>query len=67
MRKEDPPFFESIRFIPIMLGEAGSYFGNDYLFCLLRNYLLDRVAARNAFLFSWRPADRLMGDLILIP
>ena len=51
-RKEDPSFFENRRFLPIMLGEGGSYFGNDYLFCLLRNYLSDRAAARNAFLFS---------------
>ena len=49
-----------------MLGEGRSYFGNDNLFCLLRNYLPDWVATRNAFLFSWRRADRLMGDLILI-
>ena len=44
-----------------MLGEGGSYFGKDDLFCLLRNYLPDMATARNAFLFSWRRADRLMG------
>ena len=65
-RKEDPSFLESRRFLPIMLGEGGSYFGKDDLFCLLRNYLPDRAAARNALLFSWRRADRLVGDLILI-
>ena len=54
-------------FFPIMLGEGGSYFKKDDLFCLLSNYLPDRAAARNAFLFSWRRADWLMGDLILIP
>ena len=37
------------------------------LFCLLRNYLPERAAARSAFLVSWRRADRLMGNLILIP
>ena len=60
-------FFESRRFLPIMLGECGSYFGKDDLFCLLRNYLPNMAAARNAFLVSWRRVDRLMGDLILIP
>ena len=45
---------ESRRFLPIMLGEGGSYFGKDDLFFLLRNCLLDRAAARNAFLFYWR-------------
>ena len=66
-RKEDPSFLESRRFLPIMLGKGGSYFGKDDLFCLLRNYLPDKAATRNAFLFSWRRADRLMGNLILIP
>ena len=66
-RKEDSSFLESKQFLPIMLGEGGSYFGKDDLFCLLRNYLPDMAAAKNAFLFSWRRADRLMGDLILIP
>ena len=59
-------FLDSRRFLSIMLGEGGSYFGKNDLFCLLRNYLPDMAAARNAFLFSWRQADRLMGDLILI-
>ena len=66
-RKEDQSFLESRRFLPIMLGEDGSYFEKDDFFCLLRNYLPDRATGRNAFLFSWRRADRLMGDLILIP
>ena len=65
--KEDPSFLESRRFLPIMLGEGGSYFEKDDLFCLLCNYLPDRAAARSAFLVSWRRADRLMGNLILIP
>ena len=65
-RKEDSSFLESRRFLPIMLGECGSYFGKDDLFCLLRNYLPDRAAARNTLLFSWRRADRLVGDHILI-
>ena len=66
-RKVDPSFLESKRFLPIMLGEGSSYFGKDDLLCLLRNYLPDMAAARSAFLVSWRRADRLMGDLILIP
>ena len=66
-RKEDLSFLESSRFLPIMLGEGGYYFGNDDLFFLLRNCLPDRVAVRNALLFYWRRGDRLMGDLTLIP
>ena len=50
-RKEDPSFLESRRFLPIMLGEGGSYFGEDDLFFPLRNCLPDRTAAKRAFLF----------------
>ena len=57
---------EGRRFLPIMLGEGGSYSENDDLFFLLRNYLPDRAAARNAFLFYQRRGDRLMGDLTYI-
>ena len=49
-----------------MLGEGGSYSGKADLFFLLRNYLPDRAAARNAFLFYRRRGDRLMGDLTYI-
>ena len=53
-------------FLPIMLGEGGSYSGKDDLFFLLRNCLPDRAATRNAFLFYRRRGDRLMGDLTYI-
>ena len=49
-----------------MLGEGGSYFGNDDLFFLLRTCLPDRGAAMNVFLFYRRRGDRLMGDLTYI-
>ena len=49
-----------------MLEEDDSYFENDDLLCLSRDYLPDRAADRNAFLVSWRRVDRLMGDLILV-
>ena len=65
--KEDPSFLENRRFIPIMLGECGYYFGKDDLFFLLHNCLPDRAAVRNALLFYWRRGDRLMGDLTLTP
>ena len=42
---------ESRRFLPIMIVEGDSYFGKDDLFFLLHNYLPDRAAARNAFVF----------------
>ena len=53
-RKEDPSFLESGRFLPIMLGEGGSYFGKDDLFFPLRNCLPDRTAAKRTFLFCQR-------------
>ena len=43
-------FLDSRRFLPIMIGECGSYFGKDDLFLLLRNCLSDRTAARCDFL-----------------
>ena len=49
-RKEDPSFLKSRRFLPIILGECGSYFGEDDLFFSLRNCLPDRTAAKRAFL-----------------
>ena len=52
--KEDPSFLESRRFLPIMLGECGSYFGNDDLFFPLRDYLPNRTAAKRAFLLCQR-------------
>ena len=65
-RKEDPSYLEDRQFLPIMLGEGGSYSENDDLFFLLRNCLSDMAAARNAFLFYRRREDRLMGDLTYI-
>ena len=50
-KKEDPFFLESRRFLPVMLGEGGSYFGKDDLFFPLRNCLLDRTIAKRVFLF----------------
>ena len=43
-------FLESRRFLPIMLGEGGSYFEKDDLFFPLRNCLPDRTGAKRAFL-----------------
>ena len=57
---------EGRRFLPIMLGEGGSYSGKDDLFFLLNNCLPDKATARNAFLFYRRRGDRLMGDLTYI-
>ena len=42
-------FLESRRFLSIMLGEGGSYFGKDDLFFPFRNCLPDRIAAKRAF------------------
>ena len=50
-RKDDLSFFESRRFLPIMLEEGDSYFGKYDLFFFLRNCLLDRTAVKRAFLF----------------
>ena len=50
-RKEDPTFLESRRFLPIMLGESGFYFGKVDLFLLFYNCIPDRTTAMRAFLF----------------
>ena len=71
-RKEDPSFTDSRRFLPIMIGEGGSYFGKDDLFFLLRNCLPDRTAARSAFLSEeadlWKKLhlyhDELVGSFV---
>ena len=57
---------ESGRFLPIMLGEGGSYFGKNDLFFPLRNYLLDRTVAKRTFLFCQRQQGQLMGELTLV-
>ena len=41
---------ESRRFLPMMIGEGGSYFGKDDLFFLLHNCLPDRVATGSVLL-----------------
>ena len=65
-RKEDPSFLDSGRFLPIMLGEGGSYFGKNDLFFPLRNYLPDRTAAKMTFLFFQRQGGQFMGELTLV-
>ena len=65
-RKENPSFLESARFLPIMLGEGGSYFGKDDLFFPLSNCLPDRTAAKRTFLFCQRRRGQLMGELTLV-
>ena len=64
--KNDLSYLEGRRFLLIMLGEGGSYYGKNDSFFLLRNCLPDRVAARNAFLFYRRRGDGLIGDLTYI-
>ena len=65
-RKEDPSFLESGRFLPIMLGEGGSYFGKGDLFFPLRNCLPDRTTAKRIFLFCQRRRGQLMDELTLV-
>ena len=57
---------ESGRFLPIMLGEGGSYFGKDDLFFYLRNRLPDITAAKRDFLFCQRRRGQFMGELTLV-
>ena len=52
---------ESRRFLPIMLGEGGSYFGKDDLFFPLRNCLPDNTAAKRAFLFCLETTGSVHG------
>ena len=59
-------FLESGRFLSIMLGEGGSYFGKDDLFFDLRNCLPDRTAAKRAFLFCQRRRCQFMSELTLV-
>ena len=63
-RKRIRLFLESGRFLPIMLGEGGSHFGEDDLFFPLRNCLPDRTVAKRSFLFCQR--RRFMGELTLV-
>ena len=65
-RKDDSSFLESGRFLPIMLGEGGSYFGNDDLFFPLHNCLPDRTATKRTFLLCQRRRGQLMGELTLV-
>ena len=53
----DPPSIESGRFLPIKIGEGGSYFGKDDLFFFLCNCFLEQAAVGSAFLFRWRWGD----------
>ena len=57
---------ESGRFLPIKVGEGGSYFGKDDLFFSLCNRFSERAAVGNAFLFRWRRGDRFLEEHILI-
>ena len=53
----DPPSMESGRFLPIKIGEGGSYFENDDLLFFLYNCFSERAAVRSVFLFRWRRGD----------
>ena len=65
-KKEDPSFLDRGRFLPIMLEEDDSYFGNGDLFFPLRNYLPDRAAAKRTFLFYQRRRGQFMDELTLV-
>ena len=62
--KKDPSFLDRGRFLPIMLGEGGSYFGKGDLVFPLCNYLPDRAAVRRAFLFHQRRRGQFMDELM---
>ena len=64
--KEDPSFLESRRFLPIKIGEGGSYFGKDDLFFFLCNRFLDRATAGSAFIFRWWRGDWLLEEHLFI-
>ena len=53
----NPPSMESGRFLPIKIGEGGSYFGKDDLFFFLCNYFPERAVVGSAFLFRWRRGE----------
>ena len=59
-------FLESGRFLPIKIGEGGSYFGKDDLFFFLCNRFPDRAAVGSAFLFRWRRGDWFLEEHLLI-
>ena len=65
-RKEDSSLLDSGRFLPIMLGEGGSYFGKGDLFFPSRNYLSHRTAAKRTFLFFQRRRGEFMDELMLV-
>ena len=66
MEGERGSIFPGELFLSIKIGEGVFHFGKDDSFFLLRNCLLDRAAARSAFLLYWRRGGRFMGELTLI-
>ena len=57
---------ESGRFLPIKIGEGGSYFGKDDLFFFLCNRFPDQAVVGSVFIFCWRRGDWLLVEHLLI-
>ena len=65
-RKEDPSSLDSGPFLPIILGEGGSYFGMDDLFFPFCNCLPDRNAIKRTFLLSQGRLGLFMDVLMFV-
>ena len=65
-RKKDPSSFDSGPFLPIILGEGGSYFGRDDLFFPFGNCLPNRNAIKRTFLFSQGRPGLFMDELMFV-
>ena len=62
----DPTFPEGGRFLPLMVGEVGSYFGKGGFVSLMCNYFPDRDTIESVFLFRRRRRSQLMSELPLV-
>ena len=61
-----PSFLDIGRFLPVMLGEDGFYFGKDDSFFPLGNHLPDRTAIKRTSLFFRRRQSQFMSELMLV-
>ena len=65
-REEDPPFLDSGRFLPIVLGKDDSYFGKGDSFFPLCNHLPDITTIKRTSLFCRKRRCKLMNELTLV-
>ena len=62
----DPTFPEGGRFLSLMIGEVGSYFGKGDSFSPVCNCFPDRAAVESTSLFRRRRLSQFMSELSLV-